>query len=253
MHQWEVAFPGYAPQEYTAKVVLDGPSWADPQHVPAEELAKRVTYSMGGKSLTLAAAGLIGPDGLPRNPAGRTGTVGRGLLGLFGSNQAGDSALTRVKPGSPGTVQIALIKRKDTGDWALPGGMVEAGTTCSATRLQEFLEEALSAIEGNESLTKHTLKQLKRLFRSGGVPIYRGYVRDPRNTDHAWMESTVYWYHATDPAVVSMPLKAGDDANAVAWVDMTPGMKLYASHADWVEEIRNRMSMKPRTRASYTS
>ena len=89
--------------------------------------------------------------GKPRNPRGRTGMTGRGTLGKWGPNQAADPIVTRWNPDdpdelqvpgpypspspsanpSPNPNQVVAIKRGDTGDWALPGGMVDDGETVS--------------------------------------------------------------------------------------------------------------------------
>ena len=67
---------------------------------------------------------------------------GRGLLGKWGPNHAADPIVTRFDPGRPDQLQVVAIKRKDTGDWALPGGMVDSGETVSLTVKREFEEEA---------------------------------------------------------------------------------------------------------------
>ena len=70
-------------------------------------------------------------SGKPRNPRGRTGMTGRGTLGKWGPNQAANPIVTRWNPEAPHELQVIAIKRKDTGDWALPGGMVDDGETVS--------------------------------------------------------------------------------------------------------------------------
>jgi hypothetical protein len=56
---------------------------------------------------------------------------GRGLLGRWGPNHAGDPVVTRwAKVNADGkdkVLEIILINRKDTGELALPGGMVDPG------------------------------------------------------------------------------------------------------------------------------
>ena len=65
-----------------------------------------------------------------RNPVGRTGMVGRGLLRRWGPNHAADPIVTRWKRDGNGQVvmvngkprlEFVAIKRKDTGEWAIPG------------------------------------------------------------------------------------------------------------------------------------
>ena len=57
--------------------------------------------------------------------------TGRGTLGKWGPNQAANPIVTRFNPEVPGELQVVAIKRKDTGDWALPGGMVDDGELVS--------------------------------------------------------------------------------------------------------------------------
>ena len=56
---------------------------------------------------------------------------GRGLLGRWGPNHAGDPVVTRwakdQEANKPKVLEIVLIRRKDSGELALPGGMVDAG------------------------------------------------------------------------------------------------------------------------------
>jgi ADP-ribose pyrophosphatase len=112
------------------------------------------------------------------NPHGRTGITGRGLLGRFGPNHAADPVVTRWQRNVAGDInkdadnrfaaawgfgvlclfhsiksylfifslarpvlEFVAIKRLDTGEWAIPGGMVEAGDSVSATLRKEFGEE----------------------------------------------------------------------------------------------------------------
>lgn len=65
-----------------------------------------------------------------RNPVGRTGMCGRGLLGRWGPNHAVDPIVSRWKRGKDGNVmtmggkpvlEFVAILRKDTHDWAIPG------------------------------------------------------------------------------------------------------------------------------------
>ena len=66
-----------------------------------------------------------------RNPIGRTGITGRGLLGRFGPNHAADSIITRWEHDSSGEIlkingkpvlEFIAIKRQDGNEvWAIPG------------------------------------------------------------------------------------------------------------------------------------
>lgn len=42
-------------------------------------------------------------------------------------------------------LQFVAIKRGDTGEWALPGGMVDPGEKVTVTAVREFQEEAINS------------------------------------------------------------------------------------------------------------
>lgn len=73
--------------------------------------------------------------GRPQNPVGRTGMTGRGLLGRWGPNKAVDPVVMRRKrnpddswavgfDGKP-IAEVVLVRRRDNGELAFPGGMVD--------------------------------------------------------------------------------------------------------------------------------
>ncbi|EGD83025.1 NUDT9P1 protein [Salpingoeca rosetta] len=141
-------------------------------------------------------------------------------------------------------LEMVCIKRKDNGEWAIPGGMVDPKEHVSATLAREFSEEALNTLDMPEAKRAKTLDAVSSAFHKGEV-IYRGYVDDPRNTDNAWMETTVMNFHDDKGDVFgAFELTAGDDAGAVTWVPITPGMPLYASHYDFVKETYKRRTGK---------
>ncbi|KAG7162532.1 ADP-ribose pyrophosphatase-like [Homarus americanus] len=212
--EWSAPFPDYTPKQYTAPHILAGPVYADPD---------------------------IG------NMHGRTGITGRGALGRWGPNHAADPIVTRWKiagnlvvkgeTGKP-ILQFVCIQRRDCGDWAIPGGMVDPGEQVSATLLREFLEEALNSLEMTEDDKNRTEKKLKDFFKAG-EEVYRGYVDDRRNTDNAWMETVAYNFHENDQGglLYSLNLHAGDDAQAVKWQDISSQINLYASHRDFIQKV----------------
>ena len=78
---------------------------------------------------------------------------------------------------------FVAIKRDDTGEWAIPGGMVDPGENTTMALRREFGEEAL-----NTDKYPERAEIIDRVFNKGTL-IYQGYVDDPRNTDNAWMET----------------------------------------------------------------
>jgi ADP-ribose pyrophosphatase len=155
--------------------------------------------------------------GAPLNPYGRTGMGGRGLLGKWGPNHAGDPVVTRYHPKTK-KLQIIVITRKDNAKKALPGGMVDPDEMVWVTIEREFAEEAGNITDEEK---KEQFNKLKRELFENGTVLYRGYVDDPRNTDNAWMETTAMHFHCNEYVAEHLPLEAGDDARAVEWMDIT--------------------------------
>ena len=195
----------------------------------------------------------INESGYPLNPIGRTGIIGRGLLGRWGPNHAADPIVTRWKRNGTGALEIdrktekpilqfIAIERKDSKEWAIPGGMVDPGEKVSATLKREFMEEALNSLEKTED-EKEELEASLRKFFEREDEVYRGYVDDSRNTDNAWMETIALNFHDEDGSILSeLNLKAGDDASSVRWMDVDKQLTLYANHSEFIKQtahIRN--------------
>mmetsp|Transcript_9943 Transcript_9943/g.28938 ORF Transcript_9943/g.28938 Transcript_9943/m.28938 type:complete len:1510 (+) Transcript_9943:1910-6439(+) len=240
---WRVRYPEYAPRRFTGKGVvanMQSPTnpkgWADPADPStAREQIKDRTSFEGDL--------FFDTNGRPVNPRGRTGICDRGMLGKWGPNHAADPIVTRWKPGAdPPTLQVVAIRRGDTGIWALPGGMVDAGEKVSVTVRREFEEEAGNVQEGAER--EAFTFAVEKLFSHGRV-VYQGYVDDPRNTDNAWMETTAFHFHCDAELAEKLPLRAGDDARDVTWLDVSRDepryVNLYASHREWVDQVAESM------------
>lgn len=197
---WSINFESYKPPHFESSV-LKGKPWADPE---IDEFKPKFN-DLDGEVNRVSWVGkyeIIG--GKPMNPFGRTGRKrelkqirqlidiklysgisGRGVLGRFGPNHAADPIVSTWKRDEnkqikkhPETkkpiLRILCIERGDTGEIALPGGMVDPGEEVSVTLKREFIEEALNG-KINES-------ELDGFF-SNGAELYKGYCDDPRNTD----------------------------------------------------------------------
>ena len=240
---WNVEFKEYKPVHYTSPKVIAKPVWAD-VYIETEKIVLKFN-KVDGKVNRVSHTGEIRVvAGLPLNVVGRTGVTGRGLLGRWGPNHAADPVVTRWKQDDKGQkvlhatskkpiLQFVAIKRIDTGEWAVPGGMVEVGDSVSRTLKKEFGEEALNTMTMDKKQQKEVGKQVTELFKKGNV-LYKGYVDDPRNTDNSWMETVAVNYHDHKGAFHKFKLQAGDDAGQVAWVDVDSTLNLYASHSYFV-------------------
>ncbi len=149
--------PGYSPVFFADPKVYANPAglpdWAEP--LPSDPV-ERENYLQS----------------LPRNPGGPTGIYGPGKLGKP-LNCAADIILLSVNP-EDGAIYQVQIRRKN-GQWATPGGMIDAGETPLEAALREFEEETGVKL-------------------SGVVPrqIYSGYADDYRNTDTHFMHTTAF-------------------------------------------------------------
>ena len=162
---WSKDVSSYNPQEFTDDSVLTegvAQGWADP---PAPQ---RVSDLKQRKSYEGEMADFLDEVGVPRNPRGRTGMRGRGLLGKWGPNHAADPIVTRYVGEQ---LQMVAIKRKDTGEWAIPGGMVDEGETVGKTLRREFSEEAGAHMDQKSKARFDKLTD--ELFAKGEL-VYRG-------------------------------------------------------------------------------
>jgi len=239
-------YPEYNPVDFTAKFVLSAP-WADP--VIGAPGFSPVWNSVDGEVNRGSHEGeyLVG-NGRPLNPKGRTGLQGRGVLGKWGPNHAADPIVTRWKRNQEGEIvvdscsgkkvlEFVSIQRKDTGAWAIPGGMVDPGEKVSLTVRREFMEEALDSTDSAKDNVEE-LEVMVETFFHAGTEVYRGYVDDPRNTDNSWMETVAFNFHdSTGLEVGRFPLKAGDDAAAIQWMGVDSNLDLYASHKNFVKIV----------------
>lgn len=161
---------------------------------------------------------------LPCNPFGPTGIGGRGLLGKWGPNHAADPIVI-THDSYRNVYQLLAIERADTpGIWALPGGMQDTNECISRTVTRELKEETNLILDIEHAQF-----------------IYSGYVNDPRNTDHAWMETCVYLFNINEEQrqLLLKTIKAGDDATKVKLIDINEYNEeytnLYANHKEFVD------------------
>ncbi|KAK3553176.1 hypothetical protein QTP86_031762 [Hemibagrus guttatus] len=243
---WVTVWPDYSPVNYTAPTVLQKPAWADPDIGSFCPWFNALDGSVDRRSHEGAYSI---QDGHPLNPRGRTGLNGRGLLGRWGPNHAADPIVTRWKRDSEGkrvshdvskrpVLQFVSIKRKDCGEWAIPGGMVDPGELVSLTLQREFTEEALNSLQASPQERKELHERISKLFSSPSFQVYKGYVDDPRNTDNSWMETVAVNFHdEIGNSVSELPLQAGDDAGQVSWCDVDSEQPLYASHSHFLQTV----------------
>lgn len=206
---WRTPFPYYAPPRYESPRMLS----RSPDPTDIHTLTRTMhTYEPRGIRID-------GASGEPLNPRGRTGLSGRGQLYLWGPNHAADFLLTRFNTDT-NKLEALLILRKN-GQWAIPGGMVDAGESPAAAAMRELKEETNIPYSTSTKTWE----------------LYRGYVDDYRNTDNAWMETVVLHEHLGNvtPRDWQAPT-GGDDARKAEWRPLTTELMngLFASHPSFV-------------------
>ena len=167
-------------------------------------------------------------NGYPMNPWGRTGFCGRGAFFNWGVNHAVDVLVTRWRRGPSGVMIyragkpvlefLARINQNPKGHYAFglmqfPGSLVK--TTHAAALKEKILPDIVEEILGGAKFTStydenrvkvSVARELEPLFSlkdcelggQGKFLILReesGFVRDERNTDNAWLETTYYHSH----------------------------------------------------------
>ncbi len=205
---WDVPFPEYDPPYFVDPNVLKNDVTSNPRGWAEPENLDRVTRAFHSLEGTVRFDAM----GRPLNPRGRTGISGRGLLGKWGANFAADPILTRGDL-STGDIEVLLIKRRDSGIWAFPGGMVDAGESATAALARELKEETGITAD------------MKR-----ARVVYRGYVDGRRNTDNAWIETVAAHLHLSPATRAALVPRAGDDAKEASWHALGSIRELHDGH-----------------------
>ncbi|XP_054711556.1 ADP-ribose pyrophosphatase, mitochondrial-like [Uloborus diversus] len=265
---WNVQWDQYSPPNYTLRHLLrqenpprSVPPYADPDIYDGTfkpnfnqvdgDLDRRSfqKYECAVKTNSTSSTDDVK---IPLNPIGRTGLAGRGNLGRWGPNHAADAILTSWMKGSledhcvsdsgaknaESTLRMVVIKRKDCGKWAIPGGFLNAGEDPVVAAKRELFEEAVTF----DGLSKDRLEFMQNFLNKEPEIIYKGYVDDPRNTDNAWIETTVVHFHDDSGKLLeSAKLSARDDAADVAWIDPSAKSEIYPPHLAILKILMNRL------------
>jgi 8-oxo-dGTP pyrophosphatase MutT (NUDIX family) len=154
--------------------------------------------------------------------------AGKGAYWNWGPNYTADPIIIRTDLETP---HILLIKRKDTGNWALPGGFIDGNESAEAAAIREAHEEA------GITLAAYVPKVTQ---------IYSGPIVDLRMTMHAWPETTATLFElhpSLSSFIPTMQYEGTDDAEAAAWVPVDAAQEgLFGSHKLLVQLALEHMS-----------
>lgn len=152
---------------------------------------------------------LVDQYGRPINPHWQTYlsddklglTTGPGMFWRYGNNGVTDALVSR-KTGNDEREWL-LIQRKDSGEWATPGGYIDAGDKdTTATALREVEEET--------GLHVATAKY-------GARVILRSFEVSRRITLNSWSEINTVLIEADEEVLRQAQLNPGDDAKDAMW------------------------------------
>lgn len=168
------------------------------------------------------------------NPRGATGITGVGALWHPGASFTADAAITRrndekLQRNGKGLLEVLLIRRGDNRRLALPGGFMDPGENPMhladrrKTAQRELLEETGLQVDLNKSRE-----------------IFKGATDSFRNTDWAWIETSVHNRHLPWEIGRLLVPKAADDASEAFWAPLKDIdlKQMNDSHAEYISLLR---------------
>ncbi|KAM6934197.1 transient receptor potential cation channel subfamily M member 2 [Xenentodon cancila] len=172
------------------------------------------------------------PLHLYRNPGGRTGIMGQGALKHLGPNLSLDLVLTRWQDSDRSVLEYLAVRDKSRGILTLPGGLVDSPDQLPETLKTSLGEKVYEAVKASVS---------------EGTQVFQGYVDDCRNTDNAWVESTVINIHLdrTSKVVLDINNMVARSHSLLEWQEVSSKARLGSYQRSAllrVSELHNRKS-----------
>ncbi|ESO93554.1 hypothetical protein LOTGIDRAFT_161660 [Lottia gigantea] len=249
---WAIKMKKYNPVRYTApKILSNQKTYTDKYDLIDMPENERDKYDFNKFDMVTKVdrTSLCGfpyeiSHGLPLNPRGRTGLVGRGLLGRWGPNHAADTVVSRWKKDGDlqeyrekkPCLEFVAVQRPDK-QWAIPGGFGNPDKKLEEILMTVFAREALGTLMDDPKERPLLLQKLKKLSEKGRV-IYEGYADDERNTDNSWSESRLILYHDdTGEILDNIKLRAGDTVCATAWITASSTMTFWGAHEEFLRMV----------------
>lgn len=238
---WQESFPGYDPPLYTAQEIRASPAGADPDILHSTSVVINFNCLDEGINRRSHTGMIDVVNQLPRNPVGRTGIAGRGLLARWGPNHATHIVATRWKIGEDGLIvqkqdknvlEFVAVKSPQSLKWAMPGGPMEVGESVSSSLRRILTKKVLVAVKPAIAEEIGNLGQRVDAIIENATEVYKGYMDTLRNTDNAWMETaTLHFHDETREILGDIEFEAKDGAPIINWQEVSGHINLRASHS----------------------
>ncbi|XP_072300499.1 transient receptor potential cation channel subfamily M member 2 [Eucyclogobius newberryi] len=177
------------------------------------------------------------PGAESRNPEGRTGLRGRGVLPHLGPNCSLDLILTRWRDNAYSELEFLVLRDEHHKSLVFPGGEVD-----SAGGLPQIIIKTL----GKKVCQKisEVLSDRNKVFE-----VYKGYVDDSRNTDDAWLETTAVNLHLDRDCplladINRMVTKNQHSVQSLEWREVSGRTSLSSDQKDLLKRVAQLHSSK---------
>ncbi|XP_078119009.1 LOW QUALITY PROTEIN: transient receptor potential cation channel subfamily M member 2 [Sander vitreus] len=166
-----------------------------------------------------------------RNPAGRTGIRGRGALSHLGPNLNADFVLTRWRDCERSVLEYLVVCDESQGTLALPGVLVQSADHTPVTWIRTLGKKLYEEINAKVS---------------EGTKVFEGYVDDCRNTDNAWVETTVFNIHLarTSQMMEDINSMVASSHGALQWREVSGKTRLSSNQRDSLQKVAELHSRK---------
>ncbi|XP_057301332.1 transient receptor potential cation channel subfamily M member 7-like [Hydractinia symbiolongicarpus] len=242
--EWDVPVDEYKPSEYTSYTISAQPEWADKEIVEGDESTMRFN-AIDGEINRVSFTGTYPViNGLPRNPFGRTGLKGRGLLARYGPNHFAEPIITRwsrnyfeMSGKYSDTLEVLVSMKKNSDTHVLPSGSFDQRDEIPQSLRHIFSEKTLENLGLNATQRRVYVDDANKIFQNGEL-IFQGYVDDQRNTDNAWIEATVYNYHDDSGTIFSKFLLGNESERLnIQWTEVCADINLPEYQANWLQQV----------------
>ncbi|KAM9342245.1 transient receptor potential cation channel subfamily M member 2 [Pholidichthys leucotaenia] len=159
-----------------------------------------------------------------RNPGGRTGMRGRGVLKCLGPNRNLDLVLTRWRDSERSVLEYLTVWDETQGILMLPGGPVDSADHLPVNLKRTMEKKLYEAI--NAKLSE-------------GKKVFEGYVDDFRNTDNAWVETTVINIHLATTAQVTVDINnmVRSSHGTLQWMEVSSKARLSSNQRNSLQLV----------------